>query len=202
MSEIANISMRAGAQAAAETGRRRMIEIVRDKSFKRGEFTLASGKTSDKYFNLKPTMMDPEGGALGAALLHDRTRPLRCDYVGGLEMGAVPLVSALTAISFMRNAPQRAFFVRKQAKEHGARAQIEGLPSEDALKGKRVAMIEDVTTTGGSILKAVEIVREAGATVEHVVTLLDREEGAREALAAAGLELIAVLTASDFDEAS
>lgn len=196
------IAAQAAQRAAAETGRLRIIEIVREKSFERGEFTLASGKTSDKYFNLKPTMMDPEGGALSAALLHDRVLPLKCDYVGGLEMGAVPLVSALAVISFMRNAPQRAFFVRKQAKEHGARAQIEGLTSDDALNGKRVAMIEDVTTTGGSILKAVETVREAGATVEHVVTLLDREEGAREALAEAGLELIAVMTSRDFDETS
>jgi orotate phosphoribosyltransferase len=179
--------------------RPRLIALVKARSFRTGEFTLASGRKSHRYFNLKPTMMNPEGGylcALGALATLEALKP---DYVGGLEMGAVPVVSALAALSHARKAPLKTFFVRKAAKGHGAKQQLEGLADGESLQGKRVVIVEDVTTTGASALQAVEVARAAGATVEHIVTLLDREEGAKEALAAQGLELQAVLRALEFD---
>jgi orotate phosphoribosyltransferase len=177
--------------------KQRLIQIVTARSFRRGEFTLASGKKSNLYFNLKPTMMDPEGAHLIASAMLDLLPP-GTDYVGGLEMGAVPLAAACAAISFEQDRPVRAFFVRKQAKEHGAKQQVEGLAEGETLAGRRVALLEDVTTTGGSVLKAALMVREAGGAVDTVVTVLDRLEGAGEALAAEGLSLKPVLTARDF----
>jgi len=136
--------------------RARLAEIIRKRSFGRGEITLASGRKSDFYFNLKPTMLDPEGAALLAELTYEALKDDGLDYVGGLEMGAVPLAGAIAQLSWIKGHPIAAFFVRKKPKEHGARLAVEGLANDESLKGKRVVIVEDVTTTGGSALKAVD----------------------------------------------
>ena len=167
--------------------RARLAEIIRKRSFGRGEITLASGRKSDFYFNLKPTMLDPEGAALLAELTYEALKDDGLDYVGGLEMGAVPLAGAIAQLSWIKGHPIAAFFVRKKPKEHGARLAVEGLAKGESLQGKRIVIVEDVTTTGGSALKAVEAVREAGGEVALVFTMVDREEGATETFAEAGL---------------
>jgi len=159
---------------------------------------LASGRTSNIYFNMKPTMLHPEGAYLIGALLLEAIAADAPDLVGGLEMGAVPIATAVAAASHAKATPVSAFFVRKQAKEHGTQSLIEGLAKQDTIAGKRVVIVEDVTTTGGSALKAVEAVRAAGAVVVRVATVVDRQEGAVEAFAAAGVPFTALLTASDF----
>ena len=166
--------------------------------FGRGEIKLASGRVSDFYFNLKPAMLDAEGAALLAQLTLDALAGERIDYVGGLEMGAVPIAGAVAQLSFMTGAPMQAFFVRKKPKEHGARLSVEGLMPGETLAGKRVVIVEDVTTTGGSAMKAVEAAREAGAEVAFVLTIVDREEGATEAFAAQSLDFRAIYRASEF----
>lgn len=171
--------------------------LIRARSFATGDFTLASGKKSSLYFNLKPTMMHPRGAYLAGSAMLDAIAGEPVDYVGGLEMGAVPLISAMAALSVPRGQPLATFFVRKKAKEHGAKQLIEGLAPGESLAGKRVIAAEDVTTTGGSVLQAIEAVREAGGLCDTVLTLLDREEGARDMLAAQGLRLISVVTARD-----
>jgi orotate phosphoribosyltransferase len=178
--------------------RARLADIIRTRSFGRGEITLASGRKSDFYFNLKPTMLDPEGAALLAELTYDALRDDKVDYIGGLEMGAVPLAGAIAQLSWLKNHPIAAFFVRKKPKEHGARLAIEGLAKGESLAGKRVVVVEDVTTTGGSAIKAVESVREAGAEIVLVLTMVDREEGATEAFAEAGLPFRSLYKASEF----
>ena len=179
--------------------RGKLIEIIRKRSFReKGAFKLASGRTSTIYFNLKPTMLDPEGARLIGAALAERCSALGADYVGGLELGAVPLVAAAAAMSAVAKKPVRAIFVRKAAKEHGTQSLIEGLAEGESLADKRVVVVEDVTTTGGSALKAVAALRGAGATVEHIVTVIDREEGAGEAFAAAGLALHVLFRKSEF----
>jgi orotate phosphoribosyltransferase len=139
--------------------RARLHEIIRKRSFGRGEITLASGRKSDFYFNLKPTMMDPEGATLLAELTYEALKDESYDYIGGLEMGAVPLAGAIAQISWLKGHPIAAFFVRKKPKEHGARLAIEGLTRDETLAGKRIVVVEDVTTTGGSAMKAVEALR-------------------------------------------
>jgi orotate phosphoribosyltransferase len=158
--------------------RARLAEIIRKRSFGRGEITLASGRKSDFYFNLKPTMLDPEGAALLAELTYEALKDDGLDYIGGLEMGAVPLAGAIAQLSWIKGHPIAAFFVRKKPKEHGARLAVEGLTKDESLNGKRIVIVEDVTTTGGSAMKAVDAVREAGGEVALVLTMVDREEGA------------------------
>lgn len=189
--------MSAGGNVAAQKAR--LIEIIKARSFQAGrEVKLASGRTSTYYFNMKPTMMDAEGAHTIASLILAAIRDKSVDLVGGLEMGAVPIASAVAAVSYGTDKPVNAFFVRKQAKEHGTKSLIEGLPMGDTLKGKRVVVVEDVTTTGGSAIKAAELVRAEGAEVVGVVTVVDRHEGAGEAFAAAGLTLTPILTLEDF----
>ena len=178
--------------------RARLAEIIRKRSFGRGEITLASGRKSDFYFNLKPTMLDPEGAALLAELTYEALKDDNLDFVGGLEMGAVPLAGAIAQLSWLKGHPIAAFFVRKKPKEHGARLAVEGLAKGETLQGKRIVIVEDVTTTGGSALKAVEAVREAGGEIVLVLTMVDREEGATENFAEAGLEFRSLYKAGEF----
>jgi orotate phosphoribosyltransferase len=178
--------------------RARLFDIIRRRSFGRGEITLASGRKSDFYFNLKPTMLDAEGAALLAELTLDALKGERIDYVGGLEMGAVPLAGAIAQLSFMRGQPIQAFFVRKKPKEHGARLAVEGLAPGESLAGKRVVIVEDVTTTGGSAVKAVDAVRESGAEIVMVFTMVDREEGATDTFREAGLDFRSLYKAAEF----
>jgi orotate phosphoribosyltransferase len=183
----------------AQAARTRLIAIVRDRSFSTGSETkLASGRSSTFYFNMKPTMLDPEGANLIATLILDRLKGAQVDLVGGLEMGAVPLAVATSVMSHGGPRPLRAFFVRKQAKGYGARKLVEGLGPGDDIKGKRVVILEDVTTTGGSSLKAIEAVRADGGIVDQVITVVDRLEGAQEAFKTAGIQFSALLTAADF----
>jgi len=110
----------------------------------------------------------------------------------------VPLAGAIAQLSFIKGQPIAAFFVRKKPKEHGARLSVEGLAKGETLQGKRVVIVEDVTTTGGSALKAVESVREAGGEIALVFTMVDRDEGATEAFAAAGVPFRALFKAGEF----
>ena len=117
--------------------RDRLIEIVRRRSFSKGHETkLVSGRSSTFYFNMKPSMLDPEGGHLIASLILETLKGADVDLIGGLEMGAVPLAVAVAVTSQITGWPLRAFFVRKQAKEHGARKLIEGLAPEETLAGQ------------------------------------------------------------------
>jgi orotate phosphoribosyltransferase len=176
----------------------RLLEVIRQRSFRRGHFRLSSGAESTFYFNLKPTMMSPEGAHLAARALLARIREENIDYVGGLEMGAVPVIGAVAALSHAEGKPVRSFFVRKRQKEHGTKDIVEGLAPDESLSGKRVMIVNDVATSGGSILKAAEAARAAGAAVECALVIVDREEGATVALQKAGIRLLSVLKKNDF----
>jgi orotate phosphoribosyltransferase len=179
--------------------RSRLVEIVKARSFQEGpEMKLASGKTSTFYFNMKPTMLDPEGAALIADLMLDTMGDETVDLVGGLEMGAVPIATAIAAVSQLQGRPVGAFFVRKQAKEHGTQSLVEGLVRGDTMQGKRIVVVEDVTTTGGSALKAAKALAAEGATIVRVLTIVDRLDGAADAFREAGLDFVPILTLSDF----
>ncbi len=179
--------------------RNRLIEIVNKRSFSTGgETKLVSGRSTTFYFNMKPTMLDPEGGHLIATLILDTLEGSDIDLVGGLEMGAVPLAVAVAVSSQIKGWPLRAFFVRKQAKEHGAKKLVEGLAPGESLQGKRIVVLEDVTTTGGSAMKAIEALKGEGAIIDRVITVVDRLEGAADAFKAAGVPFSALLTVADF----
>jgi orotate phosphoribosyltransferase len=174
----------------------RLREIIRAHSLKRGEFVLASGRTSTYLFQLRQATMLAEGAALISEIIIEYMKRQNIASIGGLEMGAVPIVSAVAAISHLKDYPVEAFFVRKAQKEHGARERIDG----HLRAGAEVLMVDDVATTGGSILKAVEGMESHGCFVRRAVAVVDREEGAAGNLAAQGIQLAAILKRSDFPE--
>ncbi len=178
--------------------RSRLADIIFQRSFGRGKVVLASGKESDFYFDMKPTMLDPEGASLIAHQLFEALKDVEADYVGGLEMGAVPITGGLCQVSFERGRPIRGFFVRKQAKGHGAKKLVEGLTKDESLAGKKLIIVEDVTTTGESSYKAIEACREAGAEVVMVVSIVDREDGAAEFFKSRGINFISLYQSSGF----
>ena len=181
------------------TARNRLVAIIKTRSFSTGgETKLVSGRSSSYYFNMKPTMLDPEGAALIGQLALEVLADLKADYIGGLEMGAVPLAAAVAVVSHATGKRLPAFFVRKVPKEHGTQKLIEGLAPGESLAGKRVVIIEDVTTTGGSAIKAVEAVRAEGGIIACVLTIVDRHEGAADIFAEAKLDFRAILTVEDF----
>lgn len=176
-----------------------LFEIIRTRSFRQGgQFTLASGRTSTIYFNLKPAMLHPEGARLIGAAIAEKASQLGAAWIGGLEMGAVPIVSAAVAMSAVASRPLQAFFIRKEAKGHGTRSLIEGLSGGESLSATPVVVVEDVTTTGASALKAIAAIRSDGGLVSDVITIVDREEGAADAFAAEGVTLHALFRKSEF----
>lgn len=169
--------------------------MLAERSARRGQFTLASGRQSDLYIDARLTTMSPDGlaliGPLALAALDEAGWTV--DAVGGLTLGADPVSYSIAYASALAGRMVRAFTVRKEAKTHGAGRLVEGPFRE----GDRVAIVEDVITTGGSALKAVESVRAAGGKVVGVIALVDREEGGREAIEAAGLTVISLATATE-----
>ena len=187
--------IRAASKLPAVTRRDHLIELLATRSARRGHFMLASGRQSTLYIDARLTTMSPEGltiiGPLGVETLH--AKGWHVDAVGGLTLGADPIAYAISYASVAEGTPLRAFTVRKEAKTHGTGKRIEGPFRE----GDQVAIVEDVITTGSSALNAAEAVRAAGGAVRGVLALVDREEGGREALESAGLEVLAILRASE-----
>jgi orotate phosphoribosyltransferase len=181
-----------GAQSAL---RHQLLQLLAARSARKGEFTLASGRSSSLYIDARMTTMSPEGlavvGPLGLAAL--KHAGWSVDAVGGLTLGADPIAYAISLASSSTASPLRAFTVRKEAKTHGTGKLIEGPLRE----GDRVAVIEDVITSGGSALKAIAALLNAGATVVGVLALVDREEGGRQAIEAAGHKVISLTTATE-----
>lgn len=185
-----------GDQPASQSDKRqRLRALIKTRSLLTGAaFTLASGRQSAFFFDMKKTMFDPEGAALIADLVFAAIKDQRdVRFIGGLEMGAVPVVAAVCARSFPER-PLSGFFVRKETKDHGTKKLVDGCLDS----GSKVILLEDVTTTGGSVMKAAKAVRELGCEVKSVVTLVDRLEGAGATLAKEGIPLVSLFTAADF----
>jgi len=174
--------------------KQQLKKILLDKSYRKGSFTLTSGKTSDFYVDGKQTTLDAEGSYLCGKLLFDlilqEAEPIHA--VGGMTLGADPLVTAVSIVSFLEKDPIPAFIVRKEAKGHGTGNYIEGLKNME--QGCRVALVEDVVTTGGTLLQVIDRVEAAGFVVGLVVTIVDRQEGGAEMLAEKGYPLKALFT--------
>jgi orotate phosphoribosyltransferase len=174
----------------------RLAEIILERSFQYRDnppFTLASGKTSNYYFNCKTTTMDPEGMYLIGNILFEMLVDADVSAAGGLTLGADPIANALSLISYQKKKPIKSFVVRKDAKNHGTKSGIEG----NITPGERVVIIDDVITTGGSTITAIEIAREAGLKVDRVIALVDREESGRENIKKYIDRIDAVLTRSE-----
>jgi len=177
-----------------ESARKRLRDLIEERCYKKGSFKLASGRWSDYYFNLKPAMLDPEGINLLADLVLEEIKRTDAKFIGGLAMGAVPIAVAVVQKSLGPNSLQ-AFWVRPKAKDHG----INNLTDGYLVTGSKVVIVDDVTTTGDSVMQAIDEVRRHGCEIVAVITVVDREEGAKERLAEVGLDLIPLYTTRDFD---
>lgn len=184
--------------AALEADRARLLALLTERSFAKRKVVLASGRESDFYVDCKKTALLAEGHWLVGRLLHEaiRAHTPRAVAVGGLTMGADPLASAVSLVSHLSGHPLHAFLVRKEPKGHGTGQWIEGLSA--LAPGAKVAIVEDVITTGGSALKAIERARAEGLEPVACFALVDRQEGGREAIAAAGVQVHALFTREDF----
>lgn len=174
----------------------RLIGIILERSFKYSDnppFTLVSGLKSNYYFNCKPTTLDPEGMNLIGELVFAMLAGSEVTAAGGLTLGADPIANALSVISFQRGRPIKSFIVRKDVKDHGTMKALEG----NVQPGEQVAIIDDVITTGGSTITAIERARQAGLLIKKVIVLIDREEGGRENILAHAEPVDAVLTRTE-----
>ena len=171
-----------------------LLELLKKDAYKKGEYKLSSGKASEHYVNCKPVILSGRGLTLTSLLM---LKEVNTNVVAGLTLGADPLVSGVSLVSALDGRLVNALIVRKEAKGHGTQAWIEGpLPPE----GTRVTVLEDVITTGGSSIKAVEKLRDAGYVVDRVVAIVDRQEDGEAdiAMKEAGLELRSLFSLRDF----
>ena len=170
-----------------------LLELLKKDAYKKGEYTLSSGKKSEHYVNCKPVTLSGRGLTLASLLM---LQEVKTSYVAGLTLGADPLVSGVSLVSALDSRMVNGLIVRKEAKGHGTQAWIEGpLPKE----GTKITVLEDVITTGGSAIQAVKRLRDAGYEVKRVVAIVDRQENgeAHTAMQLAGLELVSLYKLKD-----
>ena len=174
---------------------RELIGLVETKALKRGTFRLASGREASFYLDAKQVVLDAHGAMLVGRAILERLRSLgpHPAAVGGMSIGADPITSAVITMAGVEGLPLKGFMVRKEPKDHGTKKYVEG-PVEP---GQRVVIVEDVTTTGGSSLLAIDRVQEFGLVVERVVTVIDRLAGAKDAFAVRGIPLESLVTIRD-----
>lgn len=176
--------------------RERLCHLVKEQALVRGDFTLSSGIRSSFYFDLRMVTLSPEGAYLVGEEIFDLLAEAGAEAVGGLTLGADPIVSAVATASYFEGKPITAFIVRTQPKKHGRRLHIEGPLRE----GSKVAIVDDVITTGGSVFRAIEAVEAEGCQVVKVVVLLDRQEGGSERLRQQGYDFTALLRSNEWGE--
>lgn len=169
-------------------------QLIRDKALKFGDFTLASGKKASYYLDCRQITLDAEGARLVGEGMLELLAPDLPDLVGGMAIGADPITAAILTLAGTKGLPLRGVMVRKEPKQHGTGRLVEG-PFQP---GESVAIVEDVVTTGGSSLKAIEHCATAGLKIQRVLAIIDRLEGGREAFAARGYELTTLFTIRDF----
>jgi len=172
--------------------RARLLELFKSRAVFFGQFTLASGKQSPYYINSKKAIFNAETVWLLGDVLYQMTRDLNIQAIGGPEVGAIPMACAAAMRYHEQGQSIEAFYVRKQAKSHGTREMVEGV----VRPGDRVAVVDDVLTTGGSVMQAIQEIEQVGAKIAAVLCIVDRLEGARQALAR--FDFLPIFTIRDF----
>lgn len=176
--------------------RQQLFKLLQQHSFKTGQFVLASGKTSNYYMDCRMTTLHAKGAALIGELLYQQLEPYHIDAVGGVVLGAAPMVTAVSTASVSHNNTINGFLVRKESKGHGTGQQIEG----HLAPWMRVALIEDVVTSGGSLIKGIKAVQQAYPNVEivKVISIVDRNAGGKEAIEALGISFDSLYNVDEF----
>jgi len=185
--------MTAASTPELENDRQTLIGLIKDEAVFHGDFTLSSGKKATYYVDMRKLTLDHRAAPAIGRLVLDVVRDLDADAFGGLTLGADPIANAVLHASVAAGTPVDAFVVRKEPKDHGRGRQSEGAE----VAGRRVVIVEDTSTTGGSPLKAAEVARAAGADVVAVVTVVDRKTGAQAAVEDAGFEWRSVIDLDD-----
>jgi|UPI0003A78A63 orotate phosphoribosyltransferase len=185
--------MTAASTPELESERRALVDLIAAEAVFHGDFTLSSGKKATYYVDMRKLTLDHRAAPAIGRLVLDAVRDLDVDAVGGLTLGADPIANAVMHASVAAGTPVDAFVVRKEPKDHGRGRQIEGAE----VAGKRVVIVEDTSTTGGSPLKAAEVAAAAGAEIVAVVTVVDRKTGAQAAVEAAGYEWRSIIDLDD-----
>ena len=178
--------------------KKRLAKLLVQLSYMEGDFTLASGKKSDYYFDCRQTSLHPEGAWLIGSLFTAMLADLPVKAVGGMTMGADPLISATSVLSFIQGRPLAGLIVRKSVKDHGTGRYVEGMGN--VASGDSIAMLEDVVSTGGSVLQACKRIEDLGLKIPVICTVLDRCEGGREILLDAGYPLRSIFTRPELVE--
>ena len=174
--------------------RQQLIDLIRQQALQFGQFTLASGKQASYYLDCRKVTLDARGAKLIAAVMLDLLADNLPDLVGGMAIGADPITAAILTLAGTRDIPLRGIIVRKKSKAHGTGKFVEG----PFVEGETIVIVEDVVTTGGSSLLAIERCESVGLKVERVLAIVDRLEGGAEAFAQRGYELTTLLTIEDF----
>jgi orotate phosphoribosyltransferase len=187
--------MRMHEKAMELNDRERLLELIKTKALENRKVTLSSGRTSDYYVDCKRVTLSSEGAHLSAKLMLEKIQP-DIVAVGGLTLGADPIVASITVLSHLRGRGLSGMIVRKEPKKHGTMSYVEG-PAQEM--GAKVAVVEDVVTSGASLLLAIERITAAGYQVTQALALLDRQEGGREAILAKGLVLQALFCRDDLN---
>lgn len=175
-----------------EQWRKELLEEIRTKAYQEGEFRLASGAISNYYIDCRKITLSPAGWLIGKIML-EMVKDLKLDAVGGLTLGADPIIGAVTALSYETPTPLKGFIVRKEPKGHGTGSLIEG----PLTPGDRVLIVDDVLTKGGSILKAIEAAEQAGCTVAKVIVIVNRKQGGDQLLLDKGYDFSAIFDIDD-----
>ena len=171
-----------------------LLELIKERGYRKGDFTLSSGKKSEHYVNCKPIILTGRGLTLTSLLM---LKEVQTNVVAGLTLGADPLVSGVSLVSALDGRMVNALIIRKEPKGYGTASQIEGqLP----VKGSKITVLEDVVTTGGSSIKAVKVLRDEGYIVDRVVSIVDRQEGGKDAMIEENLELRSLFTIEDLSK--
>jgi len=173
----------------------RLFLLLKTNAFFKRSITLSSGKKSNYYIDGRLVTLSAEGAWLSAKIILKLIQRERIGAIGGPTIGADPIIGAVAAVSFLEKKPLSTFIIRSTSKAHGRQQLIEGPKIK---RGTSVILVDDVATTGGSIIKSIKILRKRGIKVKKAIVLVDRQEGARELLAKAGCRLISIFTASDF----
>ncbi|MCM8789432.1 MAG: orotate phosphoribosyltransferase [Candidatus Omnitrophica bacterium] len=172
----------------------KLLELLKKEAVKKGEFVLSSGRKSNYYLDGRVITLTPEGAYLVANIILEMLKDEEIDGVGGPTLGADPIVGAIAAISHINNIPLKTFIVRKAAKEHGMQRKIEG---PQLKKGSSVILVDDVATTGKSLIEAKDALEESGIKVSRAIVIVDRNEGAAENLRQSGIELVPIFNIRD-----
>ena len=183
------------ATSSIKVKKKRLLSILKKLSYKKGRVVLSSGKISNYYFDGRITSLSSEGSYHIASIILDMLKKEKVDAIGGLTMGADPIVGAVVALSHTKKKSINGFLVRKETKKHGMQNLVEGTPLK---KSSKVVIVDDVVTSGGSTIQAIEAVQKIGCKIVKVISIVDRLSGAEENIAKQNCKLESIFTIKDF----